>query len=212
MKYGETQEIKSANGEVLRGFRFTVSNPPKEAVLRLPTSDEMVARMDAQKSIRRGISRRASRTEAILNPKADLDLFNRLRIDKGEDFDDYEAGNALSKLTAVEVADFELLGNQATVTLRTPFCTTRHVVRVPTAKQMANYKDNISHAVELPHGQEELRCRTQAGIDLYDAVISSIEGYADNITPQDVPAHHKFAVAAELGQAEDLMCSISFAV
>ena len=40
-------------------------------------------------------------------------------------------------------------------------------------------------------------------MDLYDAVVSKIEGYAGDMKITDVPPHHKQAVAVELVQAID---------
>ena len=104
------------------GITIRVPNPPKTALLRLPTNQEMLDRLDQQKSIRRTIGRRKSQTEFVPNPKADLDLFNKIRLDKGgAEFDEFEAGNAISKLTFCEVTDCQRAGDEYRVTLRTPF-------------------------------------------------------------------------------------------
>ena len=75
-------------------------NPPKTARPAAADNQEMVDRLSQQKSIRRTIGRRKSQTEFVPNIKADLDLFNKIRLDKdGLEFDEYEAANAISKLT-----------------------------------------------------------------------------------------------------------------
>ena len=43
------------------GITIKVHNPPKTAFLRLPTNQELLERLDQQKSIRRTIGRRGSR-------------------------------------------------------------------------------------------------------------------------------------------------------
>jgi hypothetical protein len=104
------------------GITIRVPNPPKTAFLRLPTNQEMLERLDQQKSIRRTIGRRKSQTEFVPNLKADLDLFCKIRLDKdGAEFDEFEAGNAISKLTFCEVTDCQRAGDEYRVTLRTPF-------------------------------------------------------------------------------------------
>ncbi|HXP88829.1 MAG TPA: hypothetical protein VN841_29175 [Bryobacteraceae bacterium] len=188
MLYGEMPE---------GGFRFTVANPKKEAFLRLPKSDEIAAHMDAQKTIRRMIGRRQSQTETLPNAKADLDLFAQLRL-SGDDFDEFEARNAIQKLTSSEVVDCERSSDGYTVTLKTPFGESVHVLGIPTARQLADYKRTVVKSRELPHNQEELRYRTQSTMDLYDAAVQSSSGYADGT---EVPAHHKFAIAIELVHA-----------
>ena len=83
MLYGELPTVQLDSGEEVRGVKVRVPNPPKLAILRLPTSQEMLDRLDQQKSIRRTLGRRKSQTEFVPNPKADLDLFNKIRLDKG---------------------------------------------------------------------------------------------------------------------------------
>lgn len=186
------------------GITIRVPNPPKTALLRLPTNKEMLERLDQQKSIRRTIGRRKSQTEFVPNPKADLDLFNKIRLDKeGPEFDEYEAGNAISKLTFCDVTDCERAGEEYRVTLKTPFGDTVHTVRIPTQRDITVYRRSVVSSTDLPHGQEELRYRIEPAEDLYDSVVSKIEGYAESFKTADVPPHHKSAVVVELVQAID---------
>ncbi len=164
----------------------------------------MLERLDQQKSIRRTIGRRKSQTEFVPNPKADLDLFNRIRLDKdGPEFDEYEAGNAIAKLTFCEVTDCERAGDEYRITLKTPFGVTVHTVKVPTQRDITIYRRTVVSSTDLPHGQEELRYRIEPAVELYDSVVTKIEGYAASFQPTDVPPHHKSAVVVELVQAID---------
>jgi hypothetical protein len=186
------------------GITIRVPNPPKTAQLRLPTNEEMLERLDQQKSIRRTIGRRKSQTEFVPNLKADLDLFNKIRLDKdGAEFDEFEAGNAISKLSFCEVTDCQRAGDEYRVTLRTPFGETVHMVKIPTQRDITVYRRTVVSSTDLPHGQEELRYRIEPAVDLYDSVVTKIEGYAAPIKPADVPPHHKSAVVVELVQAID---------
>jgi len=203
MLYGELPPVTLDSGEEVRGVKVRVPNPPKLAILRLPTSQEMLDRLDQQKSIRRTLGRRKSQTEFVPNPKADLDLFNKIRLDKGPEFDEFEAGNAISKLTYNEVTDCERAGEEYRITLRTPFGDTVHLMRIPTQRDITIYRRTVVSATDLPHGQEELRYRIQPSVELYDAVAASIQGYAASMKPADVPPHHKSAVVVDLVQAID---------
>jgi len=186
------------------GITIRVPNPPKTAQLRLPTNEEMLERLDQQRSIRRTIGRRKSQTEFVPNLKADLDLFNKIRLDKdGTEFDEFEAGNAISKLSFCEVTDCQRAGDEYRVTLRTPFGETVHMVKIPTQRDITVYRRTVVSSTDLPHGQEELRYRIEPAVDLYDSVVTKIEGYAASIKPSDVPPHHKSAVVVELVQAID---------
>ena len=186
------------------GITIRVPNPPKTAFLRLPTNQEMLERLDQQKSIRRTIGRRKSQTEFVPNLKADLDLFCKIRLDKdGAEFDEFEAGNAISKLTFCEVTDCQRAGDEYRVTLRTPFGETLHQVKIPTQRDITVYRRTVVSSTDLPHGQEELRYRIEPSVGLYDSVVTKVEGYAGSLKPADVPPHHKSAVVVELVQAID---------
>lgn len=186
------------------GITIRVPNPQKTAFLRLPTNQEMLERLDQQKSIRRTIGRRKSQTEFVPNLKADLDLFTKIRLDKdGAEFDEFEAGNAISKLTFCEVTDCQRAGDEYRVTLRTPFGETIHQVKIPTQRDITVYRRTVVSSTDLPHGQEELRYRIEPSVGLYDSVVTKIEGYAGSLKPADVPPHHKSAVVVELVQAID---------
>ena len=186
------------------GITIRVPNPPKTAFLRLPTNQEMLERLDQQKSIRRTIGRRKSQTEFVPNLKADLDLFCKIRLDKdGAEFDEFEAGNAISKLTFCEVTDCQRAGDEYRVTLRTPFGETIHQVKIPTQRDITVYRRTVVSSTDLPHGQEELRYRIEPSVGLYDSVATKVEGYAGSLKPADVPPHHKSAVVVELVQAID---------
>jgi hypothetical protein len=186
------------------GITIRVPNPPKTAFLRLPTNQEMLERLDQQKSIRRTIGRRKSQTEFVPNLKADLDLFCKIRLDKdGAEFDEFEAGNAISKLTFCEVTDCQRAGDEYRVTLRTPFGETIHQVKIPTQRDITVYRRTVVSSTDLPHGQEELRYRIEPSVGLYDSAVTKVEGYAGFLKPADVPPHHKSAVVVELVQAID---------
>jgi hypothetical protein len=201
--YGELPTIHSEAGDV-QGVTVRVPNPLKVAILRLPTTEEMLVRLGQQKSIRRDLGRRKSQTEYVPNTKADLDLFNKIRLDKdGPEFDEFEASTAISKVTYCEVIDCQRAGEEYQVTLRTSFGEVKHWVRIPTQRDISIYRRGMVSAIELPHGQQELRYRTEPAIELYDAVAAKIEGYSASYKPADVPPHHKSAVAVELVNAID---------
>jgi hypothetical protein len=201
--YGILPKIQTETGDI-EGVKVVVPNPPKTAILRLPTNSELLERLDAQRTIRRSIGRRKSQTEQVANPKADLALFKAIRLDKdGTEFDEFEVGNSISKLTFYEVASCEKSGNDYRIVLTTPFGDVVHYAGLPTLRALSTYRKSIVVPTDLPHGVEELRFKHQAACDLYDSVISKIEGYAPSIGSKDVPPHHKGAVASELVAAMD---------
>jgi hypothetical protein len=196
MAYGQLEQIS-----------IRIPNPPKAALVRLPRNQEVLDRLAQQKSIRRNLGRRKSRTEFLPNHAADLALFNAIRLDKGaadfQEFDEFEASTAISKLTFCEVVDCERVGDEYRVTLKTPFGDTTHTMQIPTQRDIMLYRRLVVASTDLPHGQEELRYRTEPAVDLYDTVVSRFEGYSASYSKNEVPPHHKSAVVVELVQAID---------
>ena len=223
MLYGELPQVTTPSGETLNGVTVRYSNPPKSAVLRLPSNQEMIERLSLHKSIRRTIGRRKSQMESIPNLKADLDLFNLIRLDKGGvEFDEYEASDSIGKITYNEVTDYtteeggafvthsgcERVGDQYRITLKTPFGTTTHTMNIPSRRDITFYRRSVISSIDLPHGQEEVRYRIEPAVTLYNAAVSAFDGYASSYKPEDIPPHHKSSVIIELVQAIDELDSI----
>lgn len=202
MLYGELPAAKNGD-DPIKGFRFTVANPPKSAILRLPTNDEMLERLDKQRSVRTSLGRRKAQNEVIPNPGADLALFVKIRVDQGAEFDEYEASNAIQKLTACDVIDCERDGDGCRVRLKTPFGETVHNLGIPKIKDLMFYRRAVVSSIELPHGKQELRWRASAAAELYDSVVRGVEGYVPGKAPEVVPPHHKLAIALDFEQFLD---------
>ena len=186
------------------GFVIQVLNPPKTARVRLPNPGEILGRLAQQKSIRRTLGRRKSQTDTVPNPKADLVLFNQIRLDKdGPELDEFEAGNAVSKLTSAMVTECERDGDEYRITVQTPFGDTIHTLKIPTQRGIAVYRRTVLSATDLPHGQEELRYRIDPAVELYNSVASKFEGYIDSYKLEDIPPNHKSAAVIELVNAID---------
>ena len=177
------------------GFKYTNRNPPKTAILRLPTSEEMMRRLAQQKTIRTSLGRRQSKSDVVANPKADVELFAAIRVDKdGAAFDEHEARRAILEITYCEVTSCERDGENLRLVLKTPFCETVHVMRDPTEKDRAGYQPFT--VTDLPHNREELRWQPESSVKFYDALAVSADGYRG-----DIPAHHKLAIASEVAAA-----------
>lgn len=164
MLYGTNPTIKTESGD-LSGFRFSIPNPKKTAIVRVPMNDELVEYLKPRKD--------------KPDYKAELKLFNNIRQDKGEAFDEYEAYFVIERMMKADVAGTTPEDDGTyTVKLKTPFGEVSHNVMLPTQKTYMDIRRNF--------GAEKLR-------SMYDECQPSAEGYAG-----DVPPHHKQAVAAEL--------------
>src|ERR1017187_5386761 len=105
--YGELPEIQTSTGETINGFPVQILRPAKTAVLRFPANHEMSDYLNQQKTLYRALGRRKGQSESVPNPKADLTLFTRIRIDKGPEFDEAEAAKAIGLLARQRVTKCE---------------------------------------------------------------------------------------------------------
>lgn len=211
MPYGELPLIETATGEKIPGFPVSVLNPPKTAVVRLPTSVELMTFLSAQRSLYRDLGRRTGQAEDLPTPKADQALFNAIRIDKdGEAFDDAEAAYAIGIVTRHKVTSCERQGQEYVVTVNTMFGETVHTVGIPFQADMAVYRRSVYKPLDLPHGVEERRFPPEAPVNLYDKVFRQATGYSavdggGSVLSSVIPPHHKRAVVNELMTALSLL-------
>jgi hypothetical protein len=193
MLYGAVKEITLA-----------VQNPPKEAVVRMPTADEWLERMRTQKSIRKDLGCRRTRNDISRNPKADSELFKKIQV-SGDEMDEYEAERFIGILQSASVITAEREGDGYAITLKWRYFgqmegETVHHLRIPTLREMAEYRRGVVSVVDLPYGQQELRYHITAAVELYDKLVKSTEGYSDGT---EIPPVHKAPVITELIQLSD---------
>lgn len=205
--YGDLPELKlEGSDDTVAAFPILIeSSPtgPKTAAVRLPTTDEMFAYLLVQRSILRDLGRRQSDSEEVLNPKADLKLFDSIRLDRGDSskpFDAAEAARAIGMVTRHRVTDCSRDGEGYRITLSTLFGPTTHEVRIPYEAEKAEYTRTFMKERDLPYGVAERRFPPDPYIKLYDLIIQSVSGYSDqhNTPAKVVPPHHKRSVVNEL--------------
>jgi hypothetical protein len=201
--YGELPEVNDASGTPRRGYPIVIQNPQKTALVRLPTSPEILTYLSAQRSLYRDLGRRMGEGEDVPTPKADLALFSAIRVDKdGPEFDEAEAAYALELILRCSVTKCETVGSNYEVGLGTIFGPTRHIVSIPYRKDMAEYRRDMYKPRDLPHGLEERRFPPEVPVKLYDKIAQSSTGYAADT---EVPPHHKRAVVIEVVNALALL-------
>lgn len=197
--YGELPEVQLPDGSTVRGYQISIPAPPKSAVVRLPTSAELLTYLAAQRSLYKDLGRRMGEPQDVPTPKADQALFRAIRLDtpadESQEFDDAEALYAIGLITRHRIDGCERDGQSYIISLATMFGVTKHTVSIPFQKDIAEYRRHVYYSRDLPHGIEERRFPPEVPVKLYDAVKTSVEGYAPGT---DVPPHHKRAVVAEL--------------
>lgn len=95
------------------------------------------------------------------------------------------------------------VGDAFRVTLRVLGGTASHVLRMPSAKDVFEYRRGFARVLDLPYNRQELIINLAPAAALYKKLVESTEGYAS-----DVPVIHqavavKAAIDALDGAFED---------
>ena len=204
--YGELPTFKSTDGNSeVAGFPVQIINPPKTALLKLPTSQQVLDRLTKSVVIQTDLGRGKSKSHSVPARNLDVQLFEALTITvNGGDFDEFEAEKAINNILYCRVLDLEREGTKFKVTLDTPLGPTVHTLDSPMEKDMAPYRESIVIDKSLGRGKREMKYNYPAAARLYDSCHPETEGYA---TGTEIPIHHKFAVVSEVASTVDEVTS-----
>lgn len=139
--YGQLPTLTTTSGTSISGYPVEILNPPKTAVLRLPTNAELTAYLSAQRTIITDLGRGKSTSEEIPTPKATAKLFAAIRLDKrtsymggvggvggaggeapdGEEWDDAEMTRGITRLLTHRLVSCSRSGAEYAVQIATPF-------------------------------------------------------------------------------------------
>ena len=182
--YGELPQVTLPSGDVVNGFTVRIPSPEKTAVLRLPTAKEFLTYL--QKSLNR-----SNKKVSSLQGTDELEVFNLIRLDKGEEFDEFEAEYIIGKIfvSDVFVTSGEKVGDTYHVRLHTGFGESVHVFRMPSLKELNQYRKAATPKVADWFDNPT--------VDLYDKLIKRTEGYAEGYEPADMPPFHKLLTVRE---------------
>lgn len=168
MLYGQLPE-QTVDEKTVNAIKITIPNPPKTAFLRLPSGPELLDYFKPAKGAKK---------DTTPEQKA-LDLFKKIRVDEGPEFDEFEASSAIDAIMRSRGTGYERVGDAYQIAVETPFNTTLHTLSIPTQKQLTLFR----------------RCAVKnyltAVIALYEELVQKTEGYVPEITAKDIPPHHK---------------------
>ena len=185
------------------GITINVPNPPKTARVRLPTSQEMLDRLAPAEVDPAHHWPAKSQTQFVPNPKADLDLFNQIRLDKdGVEFDDSRpatpsrSSHSARSPTASVLATSTVSRSRRRLGTPSTRCASRRrgIHPVPAHGHLRDRSPARPGGDSLPHGtgHRSVRLCGRQGRRLQR-----------RLKMTDVPPHHKSAVVVELVQAID---------
>lgn len=192
-------------------FPLKDSRIRKSCDLRFPTDAEWRERSRKICFVTTPSGHDRSRTEETGEDAANLALFQSIRQDQGEPFDESEASRMIESITRCTVLESGLVDDRFAVRLLLfSRMEVVHLVKIPSAKQERTYRREVLNRETVGrHGRVESRINPAAGEKLYDALEPEARGYAEGAS---VPLLHKTTVIGELMQAlEELEAADPFA-
>lgn len=165
----------------------------KTVRVRFPTDEEWIERQKKRKVIVKQLGRGVSETTIPDSAEADAALLAKIRVveENAPEVDAFEASRMIEQLSLAEVDDVAQEGDGFRVTMRVLGGTVSHVLRMPSAKDVFEYRRGFARVLDLPYNRQELIINLAPAAALFKKLIDSSEGYAG-----DVPIIHQ-AVAVK---------------
>lgn len=188
-------ETKTAVFDASRPVTVNLRTPDglKTIRVRFPTDEEWIDRQRKRKVIVKQLGRGVSETTIPDSQDVDGTLLAKIRVgeDEGPVVDPFEASRVIEQLSQAEVDDVASIGDGFRVTLRVLGGTVTHELRMPSAKDVFEYRRGFARVLDLPYNRQELVINLTPAAALFKKLIQSSEGYAG-----DVPIIHQ-AVAVK---------------
>jgi hypothetical protein len=150
----------------------------KTVKVRFPTDEEWTERQRRRKIIVRQLGRGISETVIPNSEDVDAVLFAKIRVGEGPEVDPFEASRIIEQLSQVDVDDVVTEAGAFRVSMRVPGGLTAHVVRMPSAKDVIEYRRGFARILDLPFNKQELTVNLGAAGALYQKLAQGTEGYA----------------------------------
>jgi hypothetical protein len=152
----------------------------KTVRVRFPSDEEWTERQRRRKITIKQLGRGVSETIVGNAEDADAELLARIRVpeDKAPEVDPFEASRIVEQLSQAEVDDVVQAGDSFRVTLRVLGGTVTHLLKMPSAKDVFEYRRGFARVLDLPYNRQELTINLAAADALYKKLITSTEGYA----------------------------------
>ena len=132
--------------------------------------------------------------------EVDAALLAKIRIEEETpvEVDPFEAAKVIEQLSQAEADDVVQTGDGYRVTLRVLGGTVVHRLRMPSAKDVFDYRRSFARVLDLPYNKQELTINLRAAGELYKKLVEEKEGYAG-----EVPIiHQAVAVKAAIDALE----------
>lgn len=178
-------ETKTATFDASRPVTVNLRTPDgvKTIRVRFPTDEEWIERQRKRKVIVKQLGRGVSETTIPDSQDVDGALLAKIRLgeDDGPVVDPFEASRVIEQLSQAEVDDVASIGDGFRVTLRVLGGTVSHELRMPSAKDVFEYRRGFARVLDLPYNRQELVINLAPAATLFKKLIQSSEGYAGEV-------------------------------
>jgi hypothetical protein len=178
-------ETKIAVFDASRPVTVNLRTPDgvKTIRVRFPTDEEWIDRQRKRKVIVKQLGRGVSETTIPDAQDVDGALLAKIRVgeDDGPVVDPFEASRVIEQLSQAEVDDVASSGDGFRVTLRVLGGTVAHELRMPSAKDVFEYRRGFARVLDLPYNRQELVINLAPAATLFKKLIQSSDGYAGEV-------------------------------
>jgi len=177
-----------------------LNTPDGEKVVRVrwPSGEEWVERQRRRKVVVKQLGRGMSETLVPDSAESDAALLAKIRLDEGGPLDPYEASIVIDRLSQADVDEVERIGPHVRVKLRTVGGEVTHLLQIPSARDVIEYRRSFARVVDLPYNRQEITINLSPAGQLWDKLAQSTDGYSGA-----VPIIHKVvAVKAAIDAIE----------
>jgi hypothetical protein len=165
----------------------------KSICVRFPTDEEWIDRQKKRKVIVKQLGRGVSETTIPDSAEADAALLAKIRLpeESAPEVDAFEASRIIEQLSQSDVDDVVQEGDAFRVMLRVPGGSVAHILKMPSARDVFEYRRGFARVLDLPYNRQELTINLAPAAALFKKLLESSEGYTG-----DVPIIHQ-AVAVK---------------
>ena len=155
----------------------------KPVRVRFPTDDEWIERQKKRKVIVKQLGRGVSETMIPDSAETDAALLAKIRLveEDAPEVDAFEASRIIEQLSQADVDDVVQVGDGFRVTMRVLGGTVTHLLKIPSAKDVFEYRRGFARVLDLPYNRQELIINLAPAATLYKKLVESTEGYAGEV-------------------------------
>lgn len=155
----------------------------KTVRVRFPNDEEWIERQRKRKVIVKQLGRGVSETTIPNSEDADAALLAKIRVpeENAPEVDAFEASRLIEQLSQAEVDDVIQAGDSFRVTLRVLGGTVTHLLKMPSAKDVFEYRRGFARVLDLPYNRQELIINLAPARALYKRLAQTAGGYAGEV-------------------------------